>query len=185
MKTILFLSKRRLSAFAGLGRSRRMSFLFLVLLCGCGYRPLSASMPDGVASVVVPTAGNRTAYAGLAAPLTAEVRRKAAEAGVSIRASDARAARLEMTVVSVNGQPGMLRVDENQLVPVDQVWRIDVEAVLLDADGEILVPKTRLTASGRAFVVSNTASEEALGRERRAALMDDIAEAVVQYVFVR
>jgi hypothetical protein len=142
-------------------------------------------LPDGTVAAVIPVVENKTAFSGLAAPLTSALRRKTAEAGVPMESGGARVANLKVTIVSVNGEAGMLKVQGDELVPRDKIWRIDVEAEMTDRAGNILVTQERFSASGRAFVEVEPSSEEALGAERRAALMDDIADAVVNYMFGR
>lgn len=151
----------------------------------CGYRPLTGSLPSGLRAMVIPSVQNHTAYSNLTAPLTAALRRKAMESGIQVEARGEKAGRLNVTVVAVNGEAGMLRAEGKNLVPIDKIWRIDVEAELVDADGAVLVQKQRFSASGRAFVVSDPVSEEALAAERRAAMMDDIADGIVSYMFLR
>ena len=135
--------------------------------------------------VVIPTAENNTAYVEVSGPLTAALRRTSARYGLKVAVSDSKAARLRAVVVAVNGEPGMLKAEGKTLVPLEKIWRVDVEAELLGADGAVLIPKKRFSAEGRAFVVSSPDAEEALGQERRAALMDEIADAIVSFVFVR
>jgi len=160
-------------------------FFFAFPALSCGYRPLVGTVPGGGRDVVIPTAENNTAYVELSGPLTAALRRSSARYGLTVAASDSNAARLRAVVVAVNGEPGMLKVEGKSLVPLDKVWRIDVDAELFGADGAVLVPKKRFSAEGRAFLVSTPDAEEALGQERRAALVDEIADAIVSFVFVR
>ena len=161
----------------------RVGLFALFYVAGCGYKPVTAHLPEGVNSLVIPVAENRTAFEDLSAPLTATLRRTAARAGLSVVSKGARAAVLRIAVVSVRGEAGMLQKEGDHLRALDRIWNVEAEAFLEGPDGAVLIPKQRFTVAGRALSLSSPTSEEALGAERRAALLDDLAAAIVREFF--
>jgi hypothetical protein len=171
-------------------RLHNVSLVFLLstiaafLLLSCGYKPLNGTQPNGMIAVVIPTVQDRTAYAGSATPLTSALRRKTAEFGLDVESSGASAARLIVAIVNINNQAGQLKVDDRRLLPMDTIWRIEVEARLEDAAGNIIIPEQSFVASGRALVQGSPDLEEARAKDRRTALFDDLAEMIVSYMFI-
>lgn len=151
----------------------------------CGYRPMTGRLPDGVLAVAIPIAQNKTAFSGPARELTSALRRKIAAAGIAQTTGGPGTAELRAVILSVNKEAGMLRAENKTLRPLDEIWHIEVEAFLEDEAGNILTPPERFSAAGRSFVPADStpATQEAAARERRAALLDDIADAVTAYLF--
>jgi len=150
---------------------------------GCGYRPLTARVPGGGERIFVPQVQNRTSYGGIAGPLTGQLRRELARAGLDVVGDGAVAPVLEVAIVAVRGGPGMLGVEGGRLVPVDVVWEITVEAAVRDADGELLAGPEPVTVDGRSLAGDGVATEQALGARARDELVGRLAREVVQILF--
>jgi hypothetical protein len=156
----------------------------MMIPLSCGYKPMNGTLPKGTVAVVISVVENQTAFSSAAAPLTTALRRKAAEAGVNVESSGARAARLIVTIVKIDNEAGMLKADDKQLIPLDTIWRIEVEAQLEDAAGNIIVARQSFVASGRSLVQGSPDLEEARATDRRAAILEDIADMIVSYMFI-
>ena len=154
-----------------------------IFVLACGYKPIASTVPGGGKSIHVPLVKNQTSYADLAAPLTTAIRHRLARSGIRVVSGNKGAPRLLVTIVSVQGEPGMLGVRNNRLVPLDTMWSIRVEATIRSANGTTLTEPEVLLAHGRAFSGDSAMSEEALGKRRRQVLLEDLAEYVAQYLF--
>ena len=181
-----FPANRRPVARKGTPKICARAALLAAFFCvACGYKPVTAQLPQGVNAIAVPVAENRTAYDDLSVPLTSTLRRTAARAGISVITKGARAAVLRVSVVSVQGEAGMLQKEGNHLLALDRIWRIEADASLEGRDGTVIIPQQRFTVSGRSLALSSSSSEEALAAERRATLLDDLAAAIVRDFFER
>ncbi|MFO8072213.1 MAG: LPS assembly lipoprotein LptE [Polyangia bacterium] len=145
------------------------------LAAGCGYRPASTPLPAGYRSVSVPAVENRSAHAGLSAELTASLRRQLARRGAVVVPEGEGAPRLLCAVIGAAGEAGTLGAERNRLVPVDTLWRIELEGELVRADGLSLAGPIRVSASGRSIYGRSAAEAEALGRRERSNLLDAAA----------
>ena len=168
--------------------TRHLKLLGAVSLClfasHCGYRPLKGSVPGGGRDIHVPLVKNRTPYPGLVAPLTSAIRRQSAASGLHVVRTRQDVPRIEATIVAVAQRPGMLRAEAGHLLPVDTIWSISVEATLVDANGQIAVGPELIEIKGRAYSGTTVQSEESMGQHRREALMDDVADAIVTFMFL-
>ena len=164
-------------------QARHAALFVIFFIASCGYKPVSARLPEGVSTIVIPVAENRTAYENLSVPLTSTLRRTAARAGLSVVSKGDRAAVLHVSVVSVQGEAGMLQKEGEHFRALDRSWRIEADAFLEGTDGMILIPKQRFTVAGRALGLSSPSSEEAFAAERRTALLDDLAAVVIREFF--
>jgi hypothetical protein len=152
--------------------------IFLIcawIAAGCGYRSASTPLPAGYRSVSVPAVENRTAHAGLAAELTVSLRRQLARRGAVVVPEGEGAPRLLCAVIEADGEAGTLGAEQGKLVPVDTLWRIDLEGELVRADGRSLAGPIRVSASGRSIYGQSAAEAEALGRRERSSLVDAAA----------
>ena len=150
----------------------------------CGYRPLDANLPGGGRDIHVPTVKNQTPFPGLGAPLTSAIRRKSAASGLNVVNSGHGAPRIQATIVAAKQRPGMLRAEAGHLVPVDAIWSISVEATLVKADGETAVGPQLFEIKGRAYSGTTAQSEESLGHHRKEALLEEVADAIVDFMFL-
>ena len=160
-------------------------FVIVFLWCvSCGYRPVTGTVPGGGKTIYVPLVGNKTPYPSLAGPLTSVLRHRLAVSGVEVVNKSAGTARLQVKILGVQGDPGMLGTQGDQLVPVDTVWRIEAEARVIGSDGEDLKGPTLFDVQGRAFAQGGSAlGEESLGQRERTDLLDDLADAIVSKLF--
>jgi hypothetical protein len=154
-----------------------------IFVLACGYKPIASTVPGGGKSIHVPLVKNRTPYADLVAPLTAAIRHRLARGGIRVVSGNKGAPRLHVTIVGVEGKPGMLGVENDRLVPLDTIWSIRVETTIRSTNGTMLAEPEVLLAHGRAFSGDSPTSEEALGKRRRQALLEDLAEYIARYLF--
>jgi hypothetical protein len=164
----------------------RMLFFTVVVVCcfSCGYRPVTGVVPGGGKAIYVPVVENKTPYPSLAGPMTSVLRQRLAVSGVEVVSKGAGAVRLRVTILQVQGDPGMLGTRGDQLVPVDTIWRIEAEARVIGLDGKNLRGPIRFDVQGRAFAQGGSAlGEESLGQRERTNLLDDLADAIVSKLF--
>jgi hypothetical protein len=150
---------------------------------GCGYRPLVARVPGGGERVFVPTVENRTSHGGLAGPLTSDLRRELERAGLDVVGAGTDAPELRVAVVTVRGGPGMLGIERDRLVPVDNVWEIAAEASVSSAGGEVLAEPVLLTVDARSLAGDGVTTEQALGARARDQLIGRLAREIVRVLF--
>ncbi len=155
-----------------------------ILLLSCGYKPVNTTASADNGAVVIPTVLNHTAFSAATSPLTASLRRRAAEHGIRVESSDPRATILKTEIVAVHSDAGMLKADDKRLYPLDSILRIEVTAHLEDASGKVIVPKERFKAQGRSLVHGSPDLEETRSQERRTSLLDDLADMIVSYFFI-
>ena len=152
------------------------SLLFAV---SCGYRSVGATTGEGGKRIAVPIARNQTAMKGLAGPLTSSLRIKLAKTGLEVTQSNRGAPRLEVDIILVESEPGMLTVNGSHLDAVDSIRSIHARATLVGYDGEILEGPHQFEVQGRAYAGGNPVSDEALGSRKLRALLDDLAAEIV------
>lgn len=153
--------------------------MVLLFVASCGYAPVAGKVPGGGSEVRVPMVENRTAYSGLAGPLTAALRQRLAKSGLNV-VYDGGAPSLEVTIVQVSSGPGMLTAREDRLRPVDSIESVVAEFTLTSSGGKTLVEPDRVEASGRAYSGGGPLAEESLGQRRRQALLDELADAIAE-----
>jgi hypothetical protein len=167
--------------------THRLAVLVLVAasLGACGYRPVASGSPGdgaGKAGVVVPIAVNQTSFSGIAAPFTAEVRERLAALGVKVAAEGKGAPVLSLVIASIHDETGMTVRRGASLTPGDVAWSVDVVVGLDGADGEQLLPPTRLSGGGRSVAGSTVAAEESAGARTQREIMDELASRIAAMV---
>jgi len=160
-----------------------LALLVVAAIGGCGYRPLTAAVPGGGERVFVAPVENRTSTAGIAGPLTGELRRELARSGVDVVGEGSGAPVLTVAVVAVRGAPGMLGVEADRLVPVDVAWEITVEASVSSRDGDLLAGTETVVVDGRSLAGDGVTGEQALGARAREEMIDRLAREVVAVLF--
>jgi hypothetical protein len=161
-------------------------FFTAIVACfvSCGYRPVAGVIPGGGKSVYVPLVENKTSYPSLAGPMTSVLRHRLAVSGVDVVSKGAGAVRLQVTILQVDGDPGMLGTQGDHLVPVDTIWRIEAEARVIGLDGKNLKGPTQFDVQGRSFAQGGSPlGEESLGQRERTSLLDELADAIVSKLF--
>ena len=151
----------------------------------CGYRPLADGPSHGagsIAAVFVPVAKNETAYAGLAGPLTEEVRKQLEALGVDVAAESGGVPILSMVIVGVGDETGMTARRGDALVPSDTVWHVEVMVSLEASDGEQIVPPTRFSGDGRSVATGSAAGEAYTSSRTQREVMDDLAARIAAMV---
>jgi len=151
-----------------------------LLVSSCGYQPLIARVPGGGTAISVPLVENRTAHADLAAPLTSALRRRLAGEGLDVRSAGGPVPALEVEIKSVNGMAGLVEQRGERLLPLESVWRIEVEARVAAPDGTLIAGPERVAAEGRAIAGGDALAEQALGARRRAELLDELGARIVE-----
>jgi hypothetical protein len=157
--------------------------LLVAMVSACGYRPLYAAFPEGKGKIAIPLIINNTAKAGLVGPFTQALREQTALTG--IRVVKAGAPRLIAIIVDVTVRPGQLAREGKNLYPLDKIQTISVVARIEAEDGRVIVPEQRFTHGGRSLAGETAQTEVALEADRRIGILDDIAEMIVSYMFVR
>ncbi|MCP4200089.1 MAG: hypothetical protein GY762_23350 [Proteobacteria bacterium] len=156
----------------------------IMCFVSCGYRPVKGVVPGGGKSIRVPLVQNKTAYPSLSAPMTSVLRYRMAESGVAVVNKGEGVVRLQVTILQVHGEPGMLGTEGERLVPVDTLWRIQAEARIVDAAGENLKGPAKFDVSGRSFAQGGSPlGQEVLSQRERTELLDDLADAIVAKFF--
>ena len=145
----------------------------------CGYSFVGRSAAEGKQAVTIPIAKNETAFAGLTGPLTEALRQRAAMSGLNVLDRDPKAPRLEVTIVKIASEPGVLVAKEKRLLPVDAVWHIEATAQLVAAGGQLLRGPYTYSADGRSYAGGSILEEEALASRQRISLLDDLAASIV------
>ncbi len=163
--------------------STRILWGFVLIFSACGYRPVTGRLPDGSGSVHIPLVENRTAFPCVASALTEALRTKTRQSGLRVTPGAAKAYRLRVRIVNVGSTPGMLRVANGHLDPLEQVWLIRAEATLEDPSGRAVRGPKAFEAGGRSLASGNPSADEALGHRRRLALQEDLAELIVDFMF--
>ena len=151
--------------------------IVLLFVTSCGYAPVWGTLPGGGSEIRVPMVENRTAYPGLAGPLTAALRKRLAKSGLKV-VHDGDAPRLQVTIVQVSSGPGMLTSQDDRLRPVDSIESIAVEYLLKSSSGEEMTEVDIVEVSGRAYSGGSPLAEESLGQRERQALLDELADAI-------
>ncbi len=149
----------------------------------CGYRSVRGAAPGDTGAIHVPLVRNEAAFAGLAGPLTSAMRKRLARSGVEVVGSGEGVPRLEITIVEVHGDPGMLTTRDDRLTPVDTIWNITARARIVRADGAELVEARHFDVQGRAYSGGTVLAEESLGHRRRQALLDDLSDVIARSFF--
>lgn len=146
----------------------------------CGYAPLHAGggREALVSTAFVPMCGNTTARVGLAPELTSALRRRLGSGGVTVTASADGHPRLEVTILVVEDAPGALRFEAGRLAPVDSLWSIEAEAILLRGDGAVLAGPERFRVEGRSIYGDTPLAAEGLGWRTQAELVEALAERI-------
>jgi outer membrane lipopolysaccharide assembly protein LptE/RlpB len=163
----------------------RLALTLVAVLSGCGYRPVIGALPPGVDSVHVPPVANATARAGLAAPLTSALRKRLARSGIEVTRKGAAHARLEVEILEVGSEPGMVSTEDGRLVPEDAIWSVRAVARLVDPGGRPLAEPVWISRRGRASTGGSVHAEQALGHRRRLQLLDELADGIVAELFER
>jgi outer membrane lipopolysaccharide assembly protein LptE/RlpB len=164
----------------------RIFFIIAVIVCcaSCGYRPVTGVVPGGGKSIRVPLVKNKTAYPSLSAPMTSVLRYRLAASGVEVVNTGKGVVRLQVIILQVQGEPGMLGTEGERLVPVDTLWRIKAEARVVDAGGKNLKGPAKFDVQGRSFAQGGSPlGQEALSQRERTELLDDLADAIVSKLF--
>ncbi|MCP4600627.1 MAG: hypothetical protein GY847_08870 [Proteobacteria bacterium] len=157
--------------------------VILLLPAACGYTPILGTVSGGGSDIHVPLACNETAYPSLRGPLTEALRKRAARSGIEVVNRKKGVPSLEVTILRVQGEPGMLTTKDNRLIPVDSIWCISAEARLVVSNSGMPKELETFEVCGRAYSGGTVLAEESLGHRRRKALMDDLADAVVRHFF--
>jgi hypothetical protein len=150
-------------------------------LTSCGYKPVVGHVAGG--QVCVAIVENKTPYPGLSHSLTSALRHRLSTSGIRVVRGGNRVAGLRVTILAVEGRPGMLGTREGHLIPLDSIWRIRADARLTGPDGLEIAGSDQFQVVGRSYSGGNPQAEESLGDRRRLSLVDDLADAVVAYLF--
>ena len=155
----------------------------MLLVISCGYRPVRGTVPGGSDEIHVPSVINKTPHPALAGPLTASVRRQLAKDGLHVVDKGHSAARLHITIYHIESKPGMLTARDDQLIPLDSVWRIRIEAHITDPKGALIAGPEKLSVEGRAVAAGNPLFQESQGNRRLTTLLDELARAISRQMF--
>jgi len=162
-------------------------FIAFTFSSACGYRSV-ASAPKGdeaaFPDIAVPISKNETSYPGIAAPFTAEVRKRLAALGIEVSAEqNGKAPTLNLVIVSVRDETGMTVRRGDILAPSDIAWSVDVMVSLDSPDGERIIPPTRFSGDGRSLAMgAGTAGETYLGARTQREIMDELASRIAAMV---
>jgi outer membrane lipopolysaccharide assembly protein LptE/RlpB len=154
-----------------------------LLLPGCGYHPISGTIPGGGSVVHVKPATNETPFPGLASPITSALRKRLVQAGIEVVGSGHGAPRIEIRLVEVDSSPGMLTASNGRLKPMDTIWSIAATVTVSKPGAPALAGPRRFEVKGRSFSGDGVLAEESLGERRRVALIDDLVDQIVADMF--
>ncbi len=128
---------------------------------------------------------NSTAFAGMSSPLTGALRTRLASYGVEVVSDRNGARELQVEILSVREQPGMLGVSDGRLISRDVLWRVELGVSMVDSGGEVRIPSRRVVAEGRALATGGIVGEAASGEWTRSELIDTLARRVASLVLER
>lgn len=162
----------------------KYAFLLAVTL-GCGYRLVRSTVPGGGSSVHIPSVANQTAYGGLSGALTTGLRRETAKRGIRVAAGDRSSAfpRLEVAIVRVEGQASLLTVQNQRVIPAENIIDITVSAKLIAADGKLLAGPFDFSCGRNRLAGQNALVEETLAESARQELLMKLASRVASRFF--
>lgn len=158
--------------------------IVLLVITGCGYRPLLATFPEGDGAIHIPMVDNRTSYIDLGGILTSELRHQASAVGIRV-VSSTKAPSLVVTITRVHEQGGMMARDGKEIYFVDTIHSITAEARIIRKNGTVLLPVKQFELAGRSISDVDVAARTALAHTRRGRILEELATQIVEYMFYR
>jgi len=136
--------------------------------------------------VIIPLVENQTAYGGLAAALSAALRREIALRGLRVARGEEEQStlpRLEVTMIAVGHEPNIITVNNQRLTPAERIVSITVSARLVDDTGALLAGPVDFTSEGESLVGQTSLAEESLAEDKRGELLMKLASRVASRFF--
>ena len=175
LKKALQVEKHELRLFCVLG--------LLVLLAGCGYRPLLSSGGDAVATVYVKEIENQTAYRDVTPALVTGLRTHLNRYGMAVTdAPSGATCQLTVRVFAIVDETAAIALENKQEVPLKRKWKIQSMVTLESPAGELLMAPTVMKNAVYANSPNAITADNVRVSHASAQLIDGLASRVAKRV---